>query len=165
MTLYEIDSQIKGIIDRLYDEMDENGEVGEVDFSALESLNDERQNKLENIALYVKNLEAEAGAIKAEEENLSRRRKRLENKAKGLKFLLIRSITENGDKEISTARCSAKVRESIATEIMDINLIPKEFISEKVDISADKMAIKKALKSGEEVAGARLVVNKTIRIE
>lgn len=165
MTLYEIDSQIKGIIDRLYDEMDENGEVGEVDFSALEELKEERQKKLENIALYIKNLDAEADAIKNEEDNLAKRRKRLARRAEGLKYLLIKSITENGEKEFATARCSAKVRESDVTEIMDINLIPKEYLKEKVEVSADKTAIKKAIKAGAEVSGARVVVNKTIRIE
>lgn len=165
MTLYEIDSQIKGIIDRLYDEMDESGEIGEVDFSALEDLKEERQKKLENIALYVKNLEAEAEAIKNEEENLAKRRKRLSNRADGLKYLLIKSISENGEKEFTTARCSAKVRESEATEIVDIKYIPKEFLKEKTEVTPDKTAIKKAIKSGVNIAGARIVVNKSIRIE
>lgn len=165
MTLYEIDSQIKAIIDSIYDEVDENGEVGEIDFSALEDLKEERRNKMENIALYIKNLEAEAKAIKDEEEKFTKRRKRLENKAEGLRGLLIRSITENGDKDFSTARCSAKVRESDVTDILDEELIPREYMKESIKYSPDKAAIKKAIKSGIEVSGARVIVNRTIKIE
>lgn len=165
MTLYEIDSRIKEIIDSLYDEVDENGEVGEIDFSILEDLKEERKNKMENIALYIKNLEAEAKAIKEEEEKFEKRRKRMENKAEGLRNLLIRSITENGDKEFSTVHCSVRVRESDKTDILDESLIPKEYMKESIKYSPDKTAIKKAIKSGVEVAGARVIVNRTITIE
>ena len=164
MTLYEIDSQIKAIIDGAYDSVDENGEV-EINMEDLESLLIDRRTKLENIALYIKNLDAEAAAIKAEEEALAKRRKRLENKADGLRFLMIGSIEANGDKEFSTARCSAKVKYTDRTEIDDIDAIPEEYIKIKTEKQADKTAIKKAIKAGETVNGARIVINKTVRIE
>lgn len=40
--------------------------------------------------------------------------------------------------------------------VTDKKLLPKEYIKEKIKMSVDKDAIKKALKSGEEVTGARL---------
>lgn len=164
MTLYEIDSQIKGIIDRAYDTVDDNGEV-EINFDELEQLQEDRKTKLENIALYIKNLESEAAAIKAEEENLAKRRKRTENKADGLRYLLISSISANGDKEFSTARCSAKLRNNERTEVDDISLIPEKFIKEKIERKPDLTEIKKAIKAGEEITGARIVTNTTVRIE
>ena len=165
-SLYEIDYQIKAIIDSIFDAVDENGEVtGDVDFEALEQLQAERQQKLENIALYIKNLDSDAAAIKAEEEALASRRKRTEKKAERLRNLLIHSMAENGDTDFTTARCACKIKNSERTEILDVNLIPDEFINVKVEKSPDKTAIKKAIKAGAEVAGATIVVNTTINIK
>lgn len=164
MTLYDIDSRIKAIIDGLYDSVDENGEVGEVDFTELEQLQEDRKTKLENIALYIKNTEAEAKAIKAEEEKLAKRRKSLENKAERLRNLMITSMQASKEPMLETARCKAKLKDNEQTEILDLDSIPEEYIKVKVDRSADKTAIKKAIKAGEEVAGAQLSIHTTITI-
>ena len=163
-SLYEIDYQIKSIIDGIFDSVDENGEVMDPDFEALEALSAERKTKMENIGLYIKNVEAEAVAIKAEEENLAKRRKRLENKAERLRGLLIRSMTENNETDFSTARIAAKIKTTETTEILDIDQIPEEYIKVKTEYSADKTAIKKAIKAGAEIAGAAIKVNTKINI-
>lgn len=165
MSLYEIDSRIKAIIDGLYDSVDENGEVGEVDFTELEQLQEDRKTKLENIALYIKNTEAEAKAIKAEEEKLTKRRKSLENKAERLRDLMIYSMQASQEPTLETARCKAKLKDNEVTEILDLESIPKEYIKVKVDKSADKTAIKKAIKAGEEITGAQLSIHTTIKID
>ena len=164
-SLYEIDFQIKSILDSILDAVDENGEVMDPDFEALESLNEERKTKMENIGLYIKNIEAEATAIKAEEESLAGRRKRLENKAERLRGCLVRSMTANNEKDFSTARVAAKIKTTESTEILDIDQIPKEYIKVKTEYSADKTAIKKAIKAGEVVNGATIRVNTKINIE
>lgn len=165
MTLYEIDSRIKAIIDSLYDSVDENGEVGEVDFTELEQLQEDRKTKMENIALYIKNTEAEAKAIKEEEEKLNKRRKSLERKADRLRNLMITSMQEANEPELTTARCKAKIKDNEVTEIIDLDSIPEEYIKIKVDKSADKTAIKKAIKAGTEVAGAIISIHTTIKID
>ena len=167
-TLYEIDSNIRAFLDGLYDTVDENGEVAEVDIKQLEELQAARETKLENIALYIKNLDAEAAAIAAEENNLATRRKRVERKANGLRGLLIRSMIANGDKNLSSPKYSAKIRESEATEITDASILPKKFIRRikpEIQFKPDKNAIKEALKAGKKVKGARLVTNRTVKIE
>ncbi len=165
MSLYEIDSQIKGIIDKIYSADDFDGEITEADFDELRQLKEDRQVKLENIGLYIKNLEAEAAAIKAEEENLYKRRKRAENKAEGLRNLLINSLIENGENEFSTTRIRAKIRNSEKTEIVDLDSIPEEFVEVKTTKQPDKKKIKEAIKAGIEVSGAQIVTNQTVRIE
>lgn len=171
MSLYTIDLSIKNLIDGLYDRVDENGElvaVTEEDLEALNQLQAERTTKLENIALYAKNLDAEAAAIKAEEKALEKRRKRLEAKSDGLRKLMIRSLTENNEKSFETARCSAKIRESKATEILDIGLIPEKYINIKTfepERNPDKLAIRKAIEAGEDIAGAQIVINRKLNIE
>lgn len=163
-SLYEIDRDIKAFIDGLFALADENGEV-DIDMDILEDLKEQRQTKLENIALYIKNLASEASAIKEEENSLSERRKRLERKCERLKGILVRSMTENNEKEISSPRYCAKIRDSKATEIYDDKILPPEYIVGKTTYAPDKTAIKKAIEAGNEVAGARIVINHNLKLE
>lgn len=165
LSLYEIDSRIKTIINNMFETVDENGEVGEIDFTELKQLQEDRKTKLENIALYIKNTEAEAKAIKEEEDKLKTRRKSLENRAERLRDLMIRSMKEAGEPELATSRCKAKVKDNEQTEIIDLNLVPEEYIKVKIDRDADKTAIKKAIKAGVEVAGAHIIIHSTIKID
>lgn len=165
MSLYEIDSRIKEIIDSIYDAADENGEVGEIDLTELKELQEARETKLENIALYAKNLAVEASAIKEEENTLSERRKRLESKCERLKAILINAMREDGNKKISSPRFEAVLRDSKKTEILDESLIPEEYIKTKIEKTPDKTAIKKAIEAGADVAGATVITNTTITIK
>lgn len=165
MTLYEIDSRIKEIIDSIYDAADENGEIGDVDLSELMELKEAREVKLENIALYAKNLAVEALAIKEEENTLAERRKRIERKCERMKGILINAMKEDGNKKISSPRFEAVLRDSKKTDIIDETLIPEEYMNVKVTKTPDKTAIKKAIESGKKVAGATLVDNTTISIK
>ena len=165
MSLYEIDSRIRNIIDGLYEAADEDGVVGEIDFTELKQLQEDRKTKLENIALYIKNTEAEAAAIKAEEEKLTARRKRLENKAGRLRDYIINSMKENKDGPLKTARCEVSIKDNEKTDITDLDSIPKEFIKTKIETSADKTAIKKAIKAGQTVPGAQIIINTTLTIK
>lgn len=168
MTLYEIDSKIKAILDSLYDSVDENGEVTEVDFTELEQLQEDRRVKMENIALYIKNTEAEAEAIKAEEEKLKARREKLQKKAEGLRNRLIYSMEASNEPELATPRCHAKIKKTESTEVTDLNQIPEQYIrtiTPEPERKADKTAIKKAIKAGEEIGGAYIKINTKVVIE
>ena len=63
-TLYEIDTAIYSCIDQ------ESGEV--IDTAQLDSLLMERSKKLEGVALWIKNLESDAKAIKEEKDALDK---------------------------------------------------------------------------------------------
>ena len=77
MTLYEIDQAIQGLVDP------ETGEL--MDYEAFAALQMDRDAKIENMALWYKDLMADAKAIKEEADTLNERRKALENKAERLK--------------------------------------------------------------------------------
>ena len=165
MSLYEIDSRIQAILDGIMDAADENGEVGEIDLTELKELQAARETKLENIALYAKNLAVEASAIKNEENTLAERRERLERKQERLEAILISAMKADGNKKISSPRFEAVIRDSKKTNIIDESLIPKEYMNVKTTTTPDKTAIKKAIEAGKKVAGAELVANSTITIK
>lgn len=151
MTLYEIQDNIRKAIEQGFDE--ETGEIFDAD--ALETLELQRDEKIENIALYIKDLKAEADAIKMEKMNLAKRQQTAENHAESLKRYLTSCL--DGEK-FKTAKVAISYRKSETVEFIDgfdINLLPDQY-QRKRDPEADKTALKDALKAGEEIYGVYL---------
>jgi len=153
-SLYQINQQITEAIDL------ETGEI--IDEAAYEDLNIEKEEKLENIALFYKNTMADAEALKAEEKAFAERRKAAENKAVSLKRLLDNELAGS---PFVTSRVAIGYRKSTSVNIVNEEELPKDLLVEKVSISPDKKAIGELLKNGEVVSGAELVENKNIQIK
>ncbi len=153
MNLYEIESAIMDCVD------EETGEI--IDVEKLSKLQMESDKKVENIALFIKNLLAEATALKVEKDNLAKRQKACENKAESLKQYLSGFLC--GEK-FKTARVNISYRKSEAVEVSDISKIDDDYLKYS-DPTVDKTKLKKALKDGIEIQGAQLVVNQNIQIK
>lgn len=153
-SLYEIDAEILSCIDL------ETGEI--IDPERLEALQMERGRKIENVALWVKNLNADLRAYKAEKEAFAEREKQAKAKIESLCKWLTTAL--DGQK-FNTSKVAVSFRKSEAVEIVDATKIPKEYIREKIETAPDKTAIKEALKSNFQVPGAMLVQNKNISIK
>lgn len=152
MNLYEIDAEITKCID------EETGEI--LDIKYLEHLDMERGRKIENIGCWIKNLNAEAAALKEEKDKLGARQKAAENRASGLKKYLSGYL--DGEK-YKSARVAISWRKSKTVDIKDIKKIPPEFLKQ-VEPEANKTEIKKAIETGKEVPGAEIIVNQSIQI-
>ena len=163
MTLFEIDAEIRSFLDGLYSDADEDGVIQDVDFEKLEALNEARQEKLESVALYYKELKAEAEAISAEAKKLAQRAKAAENRAESFKQYLAASMQRNGEENITTPRVKITFRKSEKV-IVDEMKIPREFMQEKVEWVPDKKEIKKLLKEGLKIEGAWIEENQNIQI-
>ena len=151
MTIYEIDNEIMNCIDM------ETGEV--IDTEKLNDLQMERDAKIENVALWIKELNAEAEAIKNEKQALAERQRVAENKAESLKNWLAYAL--NGEK-FKTAKCSISYRNSESVEVTEEGL--EALMREHEDLltyktpEPNKKAIKDAIKNdGLTVAGVQLV--------
>ena len=152
MKLYEIENAILDCIDL------ETGEV--IDTERLDALQMERDAKIENVALWIKDLKAEAEAIKAEKMALAERQKVAENKAESLKNWLAYALD---GKKFNTARCAISFRKTEKVEISDVGMIRlmkehDELLTYR-DPEPNKTAIKQALKDGLTVQGVQLVQN------
>ena len=151
--LYEINQDILDCID------DESGEI--LDVEKLDALQMEREAKLEGVALWVKDLKAEAEAVKAEADKLTARKKVLDNKVADLKQWLLYAL--NGEK-LKTARCNVyqthNTRLAVADEHELIEFLktierPERFLRfPEPELRKDE--IKKALKEDYEIPGAAL---------
>lgn len=146
MTLYEISQEILECIDQ------ETGEV--IDEERLTALNMAFDQKVSNVACWIKDLLAEAEAIKTEKQNLARRQQVCENKAESLKKWLAFAL--NGEK-FKDARCNISYRKSTSVafrEDFNIDTLPEEF--KKVTVEPRKTEIKNAIKGGTEFDGVVL---------
>ena len=152
MKLYEIDNAILDCIDI------ETGEI--IDIDKLNDLQLERETKIENVACWIKDLKAEAEAIKNEKQALAERQKVAENKAESLKKWLAYAL--QGEK-FKTPKCAISFRKTESVEVTDegLNNLMKEH-DELLTYKApepNKTAIKQALKDGLNVEGVQLVQN------
>ena len=153
MTLFEIDEKIIGCVDP------ETGEI--VNEEMLDALNMERDIKVENICLWIKNLKAEAEALKAEKDVFAQRQKTAENKLNSLKRYISAYLEGTPFK---TARVAVSFRKTESVEIADGTILPDEYLRFKQP-EPDKVALKAALKNGAAIDGVSLVTDKSITIK
>ena len=162
--LYDINQDILSCVDL------ETGEI--LDVEKLDALQMEREAKLEGVALWVKDLKAEAEAVKAEADKLTARKKALDNKIESIKTWLLHAL--DGEK-LSTARCKVYQTHSQRLAIVgdEKDLIawlerntedPREFIRYK-EPELRKDEIKKALKAGKEIEYAKLEETESVVIK
>lgn len=153
MNLYEIDEAIMNCVD---------GETGEiVDIEKLEELQMERNRKIEGIGCWIKNLLSDAEQLKAEKDKLGERQRVCENKAKNLKEYLQGYL--NGEK-YKSPKLAISYRKTESVDAPDWRMIPDSYLKCK-DPEPDKVLIKKAIKSGQQVPGCELVVKRSMLIK
>ena len=160
--LYEIDQEILDCVDM------ETGEI--LDSEKLDALQMERERKLEGVALWVKDLNAEASAVKEEADKLIARKRALDNKISALKMWLLMAL---GGEKLKTPRCNVyqthSQRVAVADEKKLIEFLqtleePEKFLRFK-EPELKKDEIKKALKDGYEIPGAELETTESVVIK
>ena len=152
-TLYEIDAAILACVDL------ETGEI--LDAEQLAALQMERQQKIESVALWHKNPLSDAAQYKAEKDAFAEKERKAKAAAERLKAWLADAL--QGDAYKST-RVSVTFRNSSRVVVDDVLNLPPRFVKFK-DPEPDKVAIKEAIKNGEEVAGAHIESSQSIVIK
>ena len=161
MNLYEIDSAIMSLVDP------ETGEL--LDYEAFEQLQLERDKKIEGVALWYKDLMAEAKAQKEEADALLARKKATEAKAERLKGYLDMALC--GEK-FETPRCVVSFRKTTSVEVED----PDGFIRwaeqngyedciRRKDPEVSKSGVAALIKSGAMVPYARLTTGRSVGVK
>lgn len=152
MNLYEINREILSCIDY------ETGEI--LDVQRLEMLEIAKEKKIENVALWIKNLESEAAALKKEKDSFAQREKSVKNKIESLKKYLENAL--QGQK-FQTTKCAISFRTSTTLEMSEKAEIPEEF--RKYSFDLDKTKMKEAIKNGANYKGFWLQKNQKIQIK
>ena len=162
MTLYEINN---AILDAITNGIDpETGEL--TNFDELEELQIARDEKIENIACYIKDISAEAKAIRDEELALAKRRKSLESRSESLKKYLADAL--NGEKW-SSPRAAISWRKSSKVVVEDAFLEwARNFNTNLLTYEAPKpslTAIRDAIKGGQNIKYASIIETNTLTVK
>lgn len=161
MNLYAINDLITQAFESAVDM--ETGEIINAEaYEALDSLQMAFDQKAEGILLWIKNLAAEAEALKKEKQAFAERQAATERKAESLKKYIAGVLCGN---KFQTEKVSVTWRKSEAVEYTgNVYDLPEELLKFK-EPELNKTELKKRLKAGEKIAGAELVQRNNMQIK
>jgi len=126
---------------------------------------DQLQAKAVNYAKVIANYQAESDAIDQEIKRLKAMKDSREKKIDWLKESVKKAMLLSGIEKVDSPLFKLSVRRSEAVEVDLVEALPNAFLNVKNVVTADKVAIKEAIKRGENVIGARLIENFNLQIK
>ena len=168
MKLYELVQEEQHLNELFLAAIDE--ETGEIkDSQVLDELETELKNALTTksagIIKVIRQQESDIEIVEAEIERLKTVKERMKKGVEGFKHYIKYNMVQMDLKKIETPLGKLSLRQTTATDIYDESVLPKEFLKEKITYTPSKTDIKKALQAGEEVPGARLVINTSLTVK
>lgn len=166
VNLYHISLETQNLYDQLLDSIDE--ETGEVDIdiaSALEVKKEEFTAAAISYATVIRMLNARKAEAEAEIERLTAIKGKLGQIADRMKNTLSMTCQGLGFEKINGLTATISFRKSEQTIIDNAEMIPSEFVKEKVTYTPDKTAIKNAIKAGQDVPGVHVETVNNIQIK
>ncbi|MER2153573.1 MAG: siphovirus Gp157 family protein [Solibacillus sp.] len=158
--IYEITDKYKFI-----QQLIEDGAPEEAFIEALNAIDGELAEKLENYASVMKNIESDIAGIKAEEGRLAERRKAMENSIKRMKENMQLAMDASGEKKLKGEKFTFTVQKNPPSlKVLDDAVIPPQYISVEEVRNIDKKAILAELKNGAEISGVEIQQGESIRI-
>lgn len=161
MNLYKIDMAIMEAFEKAVDA--ETGEIlDEAAFTELDNLQMMRDEKIEGLLLWIKNLTADAEALKREKMAFEDRQRSVNKRIESLKRYVISVIA---GQKFRTDRVAVSWRKSKVTEYDgDVELLPEDCISRKPP-EVNKTELKKLLETGAKIPGARIIEKQNMIIK
>jgi len=157
--LYELTQRYQQVLDLI--------EAAEEDFTeqqwnVLIGLEDAFHAKVEGVAKFVKSLEGDIEAIKAERQRLADRQGTLTRKTEWLKAYLAHALRSTGTDKVKGQLLTVALRTApVSCEVVDTSAVPAEFKREVVEVKVDRNAINAHFKTtGEVVPGVEMVTDR-----
>jgi cell fate (sporulation/competence/biofilm development) regulator YlbF (YheA/YmcA/DUF963 family) len=150
---------------------EETGEIinnDEVLKSMLDEIQQEASVKLESIEYVKKEINASVITIDAEIKRLQNRKKGLNNNVNSLKNLQMMLLSGIEDKKLKTDKFTfytQKTKSVYLDPLVDARSLPAEFRKQKIEITADKTALEKAIEDGKTIDGVELIENESVRVK
>lgn len=147
----------------------ESMDIDEQTFNdTLEGLSGDLEIKATNVAMFAKNLEAMALAIKSAESQMADRRKKIEKKQESIEAYLLTNMQRCGIKKIDSPYFSIAIRNNPESLIVDAEVsIPDEFFvyPEIPAPTIDKKKLKAAIQAGATITGVHLERKQSLQIK
>ena len=126
---------------------------------------DQLQAKAVNYAKVIANYQAESDAIDQEIKRLKAMKESRDKKVEWLKESVKKAMLVSGIEKVESPLFKLSMRRSEAVEVDVVEALPSAFQNVKNVVTADKVAIKEAIKRGEFVMGARIIENFNLHIK
>lgn len=163
--LYEIADDYRRVLDGLDDAVNEDtGELAPDAAAALDALEGEFTAKIEGVARYVREMDAEAVTFQAEARLLAAKAHARANKAKWLKDYIQAQMEAAGRAKVQGELLTIAVQKSPPSlGVLDEKSIPAQFWAPQPP-KLDSRGVLDLLKAGGEVPGAEMRQGQHIRI-
>lgn len=158
MNLFDLSQNYIALRDMMLDpDMDQ-----EAINDTLEALEGSIEEKADNYAYIIKELDAQMDMLKKESDRLKLLAGTISNNKERLRQSLLNAMQITGKLKFKTDRHSFSVRNSVSVDVFNEEIIPDEY--KKITVTVSKTDISNALKKGEDVAGAQLVEKQSVAI-
>jgi len=156
--LYKLSENYNQVID-IADQLDE-GTLKDT----LDSIEEVFDDKVENIAKSIKEIEGQADMIKAEKDRLAKREQVMRNNAKSMKIYMQEQMEAIGKRKVQGELLTVAIQKNApSVKIESEQYIPEGFYVPQPS-KLDKTQLKNELKNGLEIAGVELVQTESVRI-
>ena len=160
MNLYEITQEIHNLDSLLESEQIDTDAYSDT----LEIVKYELEKKADGLIKYFVNIDTQIEIIDSEIKRLQDLKKSKNNKVDRLKKYIVDNILLLNKTKVETPLGNISIRKSESVEV-DISMLHTKYLKQKIEYSADKIAIKEAIKKGEKVDGATIIENKNLIIK
>lgn len=159
LALYRCAADVQAALDYYFDSETERE-------GTLEAVIGQFEVKAQSVIAYIKNQEITEKMLEGHIGRMTGKLKAVKAQNQSLKDYLARNMQAAGITEIKAddGTFKASFRKSEAVVILDEAQIPAEFMREAVKTEPDKTAIRKAIESGRQVAGAKIEGRKNLQI-
>lgn len=160
ITLYQCAADVQEALDYHFDTEEEQRDT-------LEAVIGQFDVKAQSVIGYIKNQEMTEAMLEEHIKQMGEKLKAIKARNQDLRDYLERNMKAAGITEIKAddGTFRASFRKSKAVEILDEAQIPAEFMRETVKIEPNKTAIRKAIESGQDVAGAKIEERQNLQIK
>jgi hypothetical protein len=123
------------------------------------------QAKAGNYAKVIANIQGDSDAIDAEIKRLKAMKESKDRAVTRLKDAVKNAMMVSGIDKIESPLFKLSLRRSESVEVEVPEALPIDWQVKKVTITADKVAIKQAIKEGHSITGARIIENFSLQIK
>lgn len=158
----QIQDEIRNMLDVPNDELTD--EQRKTMYAYLDELGSQEADKVDAFAQFIRMESARADALKAEAARLSAKARTAADRIAFLKSYYLDAMKLHGLQKVRGQVYAISVRATDVVTITNEAILPERFVTEKTTIMPDKLAIRDALKKGDDIPGAILDKSYSLRV-
>jgi esterase/lipase len=136
------------------------------ELEAMLVINQEKMEvKVNNYAKVIANIQSDSDAIDQEIKRLKAMKDSKDRAITRLKDAVREAMLVSAIDKIESPLFKLSLRRSESVEVDIVEALPSQFVNIKNVVTADKVAIKEAIKRGENITGARIIENFNLQIK